>query len=656
MSATPQRSDGQATLFSFDKDIIYQYTLAEAIVDGELPIPIYIDCGIRYMNEILNSKEIIINEFEDRKEKDKLLKETNEFIRNINNYSNLPEIFGKYLNSNSKILYFCPPSNEKNRQEKTKEIYNVYNLRYQMFDTLDKNAHYYISFLEYSKSEDEEKSFLQDNSSVLKVLYTVNKYNEGIHPENINTLILGRGTNSVTLFYQQLGRALTAGRNHHIRPVVLDLVGNIHIYQELVNEVRKEINKRKSKNISTKEINRIENIYTTLKMNIYDEEIEQGKFLEYLKKNIQDNRTSKYCFDILKWIQELEEYCITFKEWPKSGDKKHKTKDGTTAYQLYSWLNNSGYIKDEFKYKDIKLDDGTFLRDKLDNLSKQYERLNMYGDIMKWYSNLEEYCITYKEWPKQGDKIHTTKAGITAYQLHHWLTRYIQNEFKYKDIKLDDGTFLRDKLDNLSKQYKRLNIYNSIMKWYSNLKEYCITFKEWPKQSDKIHATKDGTTTYQLYSWLKNSGYMQNEFKYRDIKLDDGTLLLDQIDSLHIIYTISSRSINELSNKDKNYNLTYAKKSKEVFLKLYYLCVMMKESYYNNDEDNFKLYLNNMKKIIEENKLGINIHELIKSFELNKKELEEYYYQLYTIYSIANMNEEAYFYKDMHNYVKIKRK
>lgn len=492
MSATPQRSDGQATLFSFDKDIIYQYTLAEAIVDGELPIPIYIDCGIRYMNEILNSKEIIINEFEDRKEKDKLLKETNEFIRNINNYSNLPEIFGKYLNSNSKILYFCPPSNEKNRQEKTKEIYNVYNLRYQMFDTLDKNAHYYISFLEYSKSEDEEKSFLQDNSSVLKVLYTVNKYNEGIHPENINTLILGRGTNSVTLFYQQLGRALTAGRNHHIRPVVLDLVGNIHIYQELVNEVRKEINKRKSKNISTKEINRIENIYTTLKMNIYDEEIEQGKFLEYLKKNIQDNRTSKYCFDILKWIQELEEYCITFKEWPKSGDKKHKTKDGTTAYQLYSWL--------------------------------------------------------------------------------------------------------------------------------------------------------------------KNSGYMQNEFKYRDIKLDDGTLLLDQIDSLHIIYTISSRSINELSNKDKNYNLTYAKKSKEVFLKLYYLCVMMKESYYNNDEDNFKLYLNNMKKIIEENKLGINIHELIKSFELNKKELEEYYYQLYTIYSIANMNEEAYFYKDMHNYVKIKRK
>ena len=575
MSATPQRSDGQATLFSFDKDIIYQYTLAEAIVDGELPIPIYIDCGIRYMNEILNSKEIIINEFEDRKEKDKLLKETNEFIRNINNYSNLPEIFGKYLNSNSKILYFCPPSNEKNRQEKTKEIYNVYNLRYQMFDTLDKNAHYYISFLEYSKSEDEEKSFLQDNSSVLKVLYTVNKYNEGIHPENINTLILGRGTNSVTLFYQQLGRALTAGRNHHIRPVVLDLVGNIHIYQELVNEVRKEINKRKSKNISTKEINRIENIYTTLKMNIYDEEIEQGKFLEYLKKNIQDNRTSKYCFDILKWIQELEEYCITFKEWPKSGDKKHKTKDGTTAYQLYSWLNNSGYIKDEFKYKDIKL---------------------------------------------------------------------------------DDGTFLRDKLDNLSKQYKRLNIYNSIMKWYSNLKEYCITFKEWPKQSDKIHATKDGTTTYQLYSWLKNSGYMQNEFKYRDIKLDDGTLLLDQIDSLHIIYTISSRSINELSNKDKNYNLTYAKKSKEVFLKLYYLCVMMKESYYNNDEDNFKLYLNNMKKIIEENKLGINIHELIKSFELNKKELEEYYYQLYTIYSIANMNEEAYFYKDMHNYVKIKRK
>ena len=49
MSATPQRMDGQATMFSYDNDVVYQYSLTEAIVDGELGVPIYIDCGIRYM-------------------------------------------------------------------------------------------------------------------------------------------------------------------------------------------------------------------------------------------------------------------------------------------------------------------------------------------------------------------------------------------------------------------------------------------------------------------------------------------------------------------------------------------------------------------------------------------------------------------------------
>ena len=55
-------------------------------------------------------------------------------------------------------------------------------------------------FSDYKNSEDEEEAFISDFSDVLRVLYTVNKYSEGVHQEDINVLIMGRGTSSVPLY------------------------------------------------------------------------------------------------------------------------------------------------------------------------------------------------------------------------------------------------------------------------------------------------------------------------------------------------------------------------------------------------------------------------------------------------------------------------
>lgn len=134
MSATPHRMDGQNTLFSFDNDVVYEYSMAEAIVDGELSMPIYIDCGIRYLGEILKRREIILEEYPLGKERDDLLRDIDLFLRDINSYDKLPEIFSKYIDECAKVLYFCPLSDSQDRLNNTKRIYEVYNLREKMFN------------------------------------------------------------------------------------------------------------------------------------------------------------------------------------------------------------------------------------------------------------------------------------------------------------------------------------------------------------------------------------------------------------------------------------------------------------------------------------------------------------------------------------------
>ena len=82
-----------------------------------------------------------------------------------------------------------------------------------------------------------------------------------------------------------------------------------------------------------------------------------------------------------------------------------------------------------------------------------------YGNPAKKYVDIiEEYCIAYKEWPKQTEKEKQVQ-GKTGEQLAFWLSGtsgYNKNEFKY-------GEELKQRLDNLkSIYYKSKNNYDQI--------------------------------------------------------------------------------------------------------------------------------------------------------------------------------------------------
>ena len=574
------------------------------------------------------------------------------FLRDINSYDKLPEIFSKYIEGNAKVLYFCPPSNSYDRLNNTKRIYEIYNLREKMFSGVNGDAHYYMSFSDYKNSEDEEEAFISDFSDVLRVLYTVNKYSEGVHQEDINVLIMGRGTSSVPLFTQMLGRILLAGKKLNIRPIVLDLQGNVHIYQELVEEVRKaaiakvQRGERLPNNQTINQFMR--------KFEIYDYELEQKDFLDMLNDKIRDNRDSKR---VLTWVHELEEYCELYKEWPKRNDIQHKVSDGTTSDQLATWLKNSGYNKGEFQYIDLVDEDSVKVIDILNDLFSNYGRVSKKSDkyVILMVKNIEEYCELYKEWPKRRNMEHKVSDGTTSQQLYRWLddSSYNKREFKHINVVDEDGIKIIDILNDLFSKYGKVSQRSdeNVLLWVERLKEYCKLYKDWPKRKDVEHKVSDGTTSDQLAAWLNNSGYNIGKFKHKNIVDENGNLVIDILDKLNVIYNTSVRSINKMEDNDKLLNLKNAKKSKEIGLNLYYMIVKLMDSYYDNNRDEFNNYCRLIENMIKSNDIYISLDDIVSSFDLSSSELRYYYYKKYTISSIWNDNVLAELYKCLYNYM-----
>ena len=67
--------------------------------------------------------------------------------------------------------------------------------------------------------------FENDEGEGVKVIFSVNMLNEGIHIPQVGAVIMLRTTSSRIIYMQQMGRALTAANTE--RPIVLDMVDNI---------------------------------------------------------------------------------------------------------------------------------------------------------------------------------------------------------------------------------------------------------------------------------------------------------------------------------------------------------------------------------------------------------------------------------------------
>ena len=221
-----------------------------------------------------------------------------------------------------------------------------------------------------------------DVSNKLRVMFTINQYNEGVHAPNVDGVIMGRSTSSDIVFFEQLGRCLSVRANakeemekymsYSLRqlreeckkrdivytdfdtddilinkltsPVIIDLVNNYEYIKELENNLRDKIKEEK------KSPNR-----SVLKLNnpTFDIEIEN--------KNIHE--TLDYVLERLKlsW-NDYYEYANNYYNYYNNLDIPYnfRTNDGVNYDQngfirLGKWLNLQNRKNNEGSLKQDKI-------------------------------------------------------------------------------------------------------------------------------------------------------------------------------------------------------------------------------------------------------------------------------------------------------------
>ena len=197
----------------FSNKIVSRYDLADAIIDGVLPNVVYKSSHINLLEDLNNLDQRVSDE-------DELKKLIEDLKKRIHEAPSISDILKKNLKKDGKYIYFCPPYCETGVNDidsiieiaKTwlKEMglsdsdYEIYKTTSDMglLGKKNRNAFYHDSDLDG-----------MDTSNKLRIMFAVNQYNEGVHAPNVDGVIMGRGTHSDIVFFEQLGRALSVRGN-----------------------------------------------------------------------------------------------------------------------------------------------------------------------------------------------------------------------------------------------------------------------------------------------------------------------------------------------------------------------------------------------------------------------------------------------------------
>lgn len=256
LTATPVRyldNERNMTEEIFDGNVASTISLASAMLDGLLPVPIYVNSKIACREE-LEKARIRVNRLAPTKEKQELEEKLNKIDKDINNGDkDINKMLKKYIDKkDGKYLIFC------NKKDSLEKAYNDVDKWFEGFGKIKKYKVYSSQpmgenskeILKRGKSEDINQANLNcfnDDKDGISILLSVDILNEGVHASGVDGELLFRKTSSPIIYFQQIGRSLSfSGRNKQI--IIFDLVNNFRqhkaidaVYEELLDEAKKRI-------------------------------------------------------------------------------------------------------------------------------------------------------------------------------------------------------------------------------------------------------------------------------------------------------------------------------------------------------------------------------------------------------------------------------
>lgn len=383
---------------------------------------------------------------EDRK---KYLEELNIYKSLYEKESKAEKIIKKHLpkEDNLKFIVFC--ENNKHLKEMKEEVISWFE---NVLDS-DVKVKSYIVTSESNNNTEELYNFENNNiKNELKLLFSISKLNEGIHIRNISGIIMLRTTKSPTIYYQQLGRCLTADSVNK-NPIVFDFVDNIDNLelmkfrakleeaQALHNEYRKSIGVESNE----------------LRLALYDEHYELILQLKNIEKKITYN-WEKY-FETLCEFKDLYNHINV----PNSEEYKRLYSFITLQRTLY----NKGILNQE---SIEKLDSIGFIWDH--RFYNWKENLNKYDTfITRCYRNKISYYKLIND--KYYIPVYETDNKIKKNMvLVKWFDKQIKEynqgnlDKRKEDLLINEFKTISDCEENtwLISLYKIVEFYNYIKK------------------------------------------------------------------------------------------------------------------------------------------------------------------------------------------------
>ena len=200
LTATPERMDGKNIYEICDYNVPYEISLKEAINKGMLvPFHYY---GI-YDETDYSSLHLVKGRYDEKE-----LNET--YIGNIKRYDLIYKYYMKYRSK--RALGFC--CSRQHAEEMVKE-----------FCKRGIEAVAVYSNADGEFSEDRDKAIEKLKKQEIKVIFSVDMFNEGVDIATLDMVMFLRPTESPIVFLQQLGRGLRTSKGKEYLNV-LDFIGN----------------------------------------------------------------------------------------------------------------------------------------------------------------------------------------------------------------------------------------------------------------------------------------------------------------------------------------------------------------------------------------------------------------------------------------------
>ena len=238
LTATPDRMDDKNVIDDlFEGSIDYELTLVDALRDRIVKAPTYVKCDYA-LGEYLEGIRTAISNCNDEQTKKKLQEKYDKMRKIVDQADGIPELFAKNIKKeDGKYIIFCKDKAHMDELiGKAKE----------WFGSIDDNPEIYSVFSGKGYTQkDNRKSiegFENSKSNHLKLLFSIEMLNEGLHVEDISGVIMARPTDSRIIYLQQLGRALSSDTSRD-KTIVFDLVNN-YLKNNLDAEINRKTNRK----------------------------------------------------------------------------------------------------------------------------------------------------------------------------------------------------------------------------------------------------------------------------------------------------------------------------------------------------------------------------------------------------------------------------